>query len=259
MKGNNVRSNLEGMYFGLWHVLFYYGTKKKAAYWFCECACGSLRIVRGARLKDGKSKSCGCKRKFDSVMQKVFYKIDKDGTDYNKEILLKHHKSHGCKDYLYFIDRGHPLSNNDGIVYYHRHVASLKVGRWIESKEQVHHKDGNTLNNELNNLEVMSKAEHMLVHKTFLKEKIRCGICGNLFKPHKIYSKYCSDACRRKGEYKVLPSKVELEELVWKMPQCNVAKLFKVCDHTIERWCKVLNISRPQKGHWLKTNTRVYK
>lgn len=28
--------------------------------WFCQCDCGSFSIVRGDRLRSGKTKSCGC-------------------------------------------------------------------------------------------------------------------------------------------------------------------------------------------------------
>lgn len=35
----------------------------KEAYWICECICGTIKIIRGVQLRNGKTKSCGCLRK----------------------------------------------------------------------------------------------------------------------------------------------------------------------------------------------------
>lgn len=54
-------SQLSGMTFGRWTVLnrvFREGTRN--TYWLCRCACGVEREVLAFRLKDGRSKSCGC-------------------------------------------------------------------------------------------------------------------------------------------------------------------------------------------------------
>ena len=37
--------------------------KEKGAYWKCKCVCGNFTSVRTSALKDGSTKSCGCKRK----------------------------------------------------------------------------------------------------------------------------------------------------------------------------------------------------
>lgn len=37
--------------------------KYGALYWLCQCDCGKFVKVRGSRLKDGSSKSCGCYQK----------------------------------------------------------------------------------------------------------------------------------------------------------------------------------------------------
>lgn len=55
--------DLSGKKFGRWTVLRRAPRKDKTGiYWFCECACGTLRVVNGASLKNGCSKSCGCLR-----------------------------------------------------------------------------------------------------------------------------------------------------------------------------------------------------
>lgn len=41
--------------------------------------------------------------------------------------------------YYAFYDPEHPLAGKkDGMVYLHRHIASLKIGRWLNRKEHVH-------------------------------------------------------------------------------------------------------------------------
>jgi hypothetical protein len=59
----------------------------------------------------------------------------------------------------------HPLADVRGYAYEHRIVASKMLGRWVHSKEHVHHKDENKLNNDPDNLEVLAAAEHQLQHR----------------------------------------------------------------------------------------------
>ena len=57
--------NLTGKTFGVWKVLGQAPTppgKNRSAHWKCVCECGAERVVKGARLRNGRSRSCGCKR-----------------------------------------------------------------------------------------------------------------------------------------------------------------------------------------------------
>ena len=47
----------------------------------------------------------------------------------------------------------------------HRYVLEQSIGRKLSSKEVVHHRDGNKLNNELSNLELMTRAQHAIHHE----------------------------------------------------------------------------------------------
>jgi hypothetical protein len=50
-----------GKRFGRWTVIERAGsTKQHAVLWKCVCDCGTVRLVRGTALKNGKSMSCGC-------------------------------------------------------------------------------------------------------------------------------------------------------------------------------------------------------
>ena len=46
----------------------------------------------------------------------------------------------------------------------HRYIMEKKLGRKLKDNEVVHHIDGNGLNNDLSNLELMGKSEHSKTH-----------------------------------------------------------------------------------------------
>jgi len=52
----------------------------------------------------------------------------------------------------------------------HRYLMELKLNRKILSSEIVHHKDFNKLNNDIDNLEIVTRTEHNKTHK-FLTKK----------------------------------------------------------------------------------------
>lgn len=53
--------NETGNRYGRLTVLKYDHTdKKQGAYWLCACDCGCTTVVKGNRLRNGKTKSCGC-------------------------------------------------------------------------------------------------------------------------------------------------------------------------------------------------------
>jgi hypothetical protein len=59
----------------------------------------------------------------------------------------------------------------DTYKYEHRYMVEQSLGRELTSDEDVHHKDGNKLNNVLSNLEVLTKKEHAIKHGNWLGEK----------------------------------------------------------------------------------------
>jgi predicted Rossmann fold nucleotide-binding protein DprA/Smf involved in DNA uptake len=60
---------------------------------------------------------------------------------------------------------GHPIADVRGYAYEHRLVASMSLGRPLAETEVVHHRDGNKQNNSLENLDVLSHAEHRVEHR----------------------------------------------------------------------------------------------
>ena len=52
---------LQGRRFGLLTVKYLFAVRKHAL-WACECDCGNESVVEGAKLLNGRVKSCGCWR-----------------------------------------------------------------------------------------------------------------------------------------------------------------------------------------------------
>lgn|ERR1035437_620706 len=59
---SSLRLLTPGQKFGRWTILCRKGNKSKLAAWECLCDCGRTKIVAGARMLNGETKSCGCFR-----------------------------------------------------------------------------------------------------------------------------------------------------------------------------------------------------
>jgi hypothetical protein len=70
--------------------------------------------------------------------------------------------------YVELLMHEHPMSNKDGCVREHRLIMSDHLGRLLEPHEDVHHIDGNKLNNDITNLVVLTRSQHTSIHN---KEK----------------------------------------------------------------------------------------
>lgn len=68
----------------------------------------------------------------------------------------------------------HPNAMKCGSVYEHRLIMELKLGRYLEPGEQVHHKDGDKTNNEPSNLALCpDQKSHSMEHAYDSDELIR--------------------------------------------------------------------------------------
>lgn len=79
----------------------------------------------------------------------------------------------------------HPYATKDGYVPEHRLVMEKHLGRYLDPKEQIHHKNHNKKDNRLDNLQLFPNVQdHNKIH---IKEKHendtnkrRCVICGGI-------------------------------------------------------------------------------
>ena len=56
------------------------------------------------------------------------------------------------------------IKGSQKVISYPKYVMEKYLGRKLKDNEQVHHKDGNPLNNDIDNLEVLTFEEHLNVH-----------------------------------------------------------------------------------------------
>lgn len=73
-----------------------------------------------------------------------------------------------------------------------------------------------------------------------------CGKNTNIIKkPRKVNTEY-------KSRPSIRPKKEEIEKLIWDIPSTKIAKLFKVSDKSICKWCTYYSIVKPPRGFWTK-------
>lgn len=58
----------------------------------------------------------------------------------------------------------HPYCTKSGLVMEHRLVMEKELGRYLKPDELVHHIDGDKLNNTIENLQVVTRSEHVKIH-----------------------------------------------------------------------------------------------
>jgi hypothetical protein len=63
-------------------------------------------------------------------------------------------------------------------VSYPKYIVEVVIGRYLNPDENVHHIDGNFINNSLDNLQIVDKAEHVRAHNQKYEElDVKCVNC----------------------------------------------------------------------------------
>lgn len=99
-------------------------------------------------------------------------------------------------DYNYAIVREHPNATKNGYVLEHRIVVENHLGRILGPEEVVHHKNGNRLDNRIENLEIMMVGEHESLHGKLRGQKTVVARCPNC---HKVFEREYRQTHKVKG------------------------------------------------------------
>jgi hypothetical protein len=86
----------------------------------------------------------------------------------------------------------------------HRVIMERQIGRSLEINEEVHHKNHNPLDNNIDNLELITREYHIELHKRekqIYPDNKNCVVCKKLFAPNprkRKRNKCCSPGCAMK-------------------------------------------------------------
>jgi hypothetical protein len=91
------------------------------------------------------------------------------------------------RGYVFVHMPDHPAANANNYVLEHRLVMERHLGRHLEPWEHIHHRDENRANNDLSNLELVTRAEHNSRHKSppgWSFKHAACVECGTTATPY---------------------------------------------------------------------------
>ena len=128
-------------------------------------------------------------------------------------------------DYYYAVVPEHPNRTKNNYVLYHRIVMENYLGRILNKYEIVHHIDENKKNNDINNLQILTKSMHTKLHMSVKGEKfceLKCPNCFEVFnrpkrQTHLVKKKNkctcCSKECRSEFWRKVQLNRLTTQQV----------------------------------------------
>ena len=139
----------------------YVRTKKHKENWF----------KKGGNCWTGKHHTKKTKEKMSKTRKK--YYATHPPPKGNKSPKWKGGKHKTKQGYILIKNHNHPLRNKGNYIYEHRLVMEKMLGRYLESKERVHHKNSIKDDNRPENLILVAKTPHY--------GRINCPYCSKEF------------------------------------------------------------------------------
>jgi hypothetical protein len=81
--------------------------------------------------------------------------------------------------------KNHPMANKNGVITEHRFIMSNHLGRNLSKNEIVHHINGNTKDNRIENLKLVTSKDHFKEHHIHPEKQwlnLICAFCKKKFK-----------------------------------------------------------------------------
>ena len=96
----------------------------------------------------------------------------------------------------------------NGCMSLHRYAYFYYYGE-ISPNYEFHHRNLLKSDNDISNLQILTKYEHRKLHNQLYKKQIlanpedlpKCTVCGKIFKPQKYRQIYCSHSCASKENW----------------------------------------------------------
>jgi len=95
--------------------------------------------------------------------------IRSKGNEGRKSCSWKGGRKLTAKGYVLILRKGHPIADINGYVLEHRYIMCEYLGRILLPTEIVHHINFIKTDNRIENLKIMSNAEHTILHHTGAK------------------------------------------------------------------------------------------
>lgn len=132
---------------------------------FCSDDCYfPFKKKREEEIKNSYTKECSnCGKIYSALRSKTLSGLSFCSQDCSKEY-MKGENSPFFKGGTHTKAGYKVIKINGKYKYEHREIMEKFLGRKLNKDEVVHHKDGNKLNNSIDNLELMSKREHDYFH-----------------------------------------------------------------------------------------------